>query len=118
MNLQSYVDEYAEAEAMYNAAPAPWWQLYNQWKQGLPIDVKTYAFESLQEPILEAARTLPLTADVYAFVREALRVLRRQRAAVEAARLRSDGSCPKCGERGGFIRGALCCPTHGAYAGI
>lgn len=26
--------------------------------------------------------------------------------------------CPKCGDRGKFIRMALCCPKHGAFGGI
>lgn len=25
--------------------------------------------------------------------------------------------CPKCGDRGKFIRMALCCPRHGMFAG-
>ncbi len=32
-------------------------------------------------------------------------------------RLRA-GLCPVCGTRGEFRRMALCCPTHGVYAGI
>jgi len=30
----------------------------------------------------------------------------------------NDGRCPKCGHPGEFRQMALCCPTHGAYAGI
>ncbi len=30
----------------------------------------------------------------------------------------NDGSCPKCGERGSFIRMALVCTKHGMYGGI
>jgi hypothetical protein len=29
-----------------------------------------------------------------------------------------DGSCPKCGEQGKFVRMALVCGSHGAYAGL
>lgn len=27
------------------------------------------------------------------------------------------GTCPQCGDKGKFIRMALCCPQHGAFAG-
>lgn len=31
---------------------------------------------------------------------------------------RADGRCPTCGVDGTFVRMALCCPQHGAFAGI
>jgi hypothetical protein len=30
----------------------------------------------------------------------------------------ADGNCPKCGEAGQFVRMALVCSHHGAYAGL
>lgn len=30
----------------------------------------------------------------------------------------NEGRCPKCGHLGEFRQMALCCPVHGAYAGI
>ncbi len=30
----------------------------------------------------------------------------------------ADGTCPRCGEHGQFVRMALVCSTHGAYAGL
>lgn len=30
----------------------------------------------------------------------------------------NDGACPKCGEQGRFVRMALVCSKHGAYAGL
>lgn len=38
-------------------------------------------------------------------------------AAAKAAPVKSEGTCPKCGEWGKFVRMALVCSAHGAYGG-
>jgi ribosomal protein L32 len=41
-----------------------------------------------------------------------------KRLMADALKTHGRESCPKCGNRGSFIRMALVCPTHGAFAGV
>jgi hypothetical protein len=108
-----YDEEGEEVERVYGKAYKSWWGFYSQWKQGQPFDPNLYE-PDWREALIEGSKSLPPTSDALDFVRAVLRVKRKAEAAAKA----NNGTCPKCGHVGNFIRMALCCPTHGMFGGI
>ncbi len=110
-----FVDPYAgdsdAIQALYQGSGDLWWGIYNRHRQGLPLELG-HVDPEWREPIREALWALRDTADAFDLVRS---VYYLKKARDES---KPEGTCPKCGDVGRFVRMALCCPIHGMFGGI
>jgi hypothetical protein len=117
----SYWTDEAEIDAFYNLSPELFFDLFSEFRQGRKPSLDN-VHPQWREIVAEALTELDpgsATGQARDIAARAWQIYKRRQQANDLAKLRQDGSCPKCGDLGRFIRGALVCTKgHGAYAGI